>query len=382
MISMEVQDLSAWLSVCLTPSLNNKSIRFLLQHFENVEDIFNSKIDSPDVTGKSPQPDSFKRLIDQCRAYRARPESTKKIRQALLWQQQKQQKQQHIITLRCSTYPPLLKEIPDPPLILYVAGLLDALALPQIAMVGSRKASPGGKAIAKRLAGDLTSAGYSVCSGMALGIDSESHHGALENQGVSVAVLGCGIDRIYPDSNKRLAQELVEKGAIVSEFPLGTPPRPWHFPQRNRIISGLSQGVVIVEAALKSGSLITARYALEQGREVFAVPGSPHNPQAKGCHHLLKNGAKLVESSTDIIEELGAFLEFEQEQLQNQHGDINSTDRDAKILLQHIDYETTSVDTLIRQTNFDAEHVGSLLIELEIEGLIISRQGGYSLSPA
>ncbi len=270
------------------------------------------------------------RLIDQCRAYKARPESTKKIRQALLWQQQKHQ---HIITLRCSTYPPLLKEIPDPPLILYVAGSLDALALPQIAMVGSRKASPGGRAIAKRLAGDLTSAGYSVCSGMALGIDSESHHGALENQGVSVAVLGCGIDRIYPDSNKRLAQELVEKGAIVSEFPLGTPPKPWHFPQRNRIISGLSQGVVIVEAALKSGSLITARYALEQGREVFAVPGSLHNPQAKGSHHLLKNGAKLVENATDIIEELGAFLEFEQEQLHNQHGDIKRVDRDVKILL-------------------------------------------------
>jgi DNA processing protein len=376
---MEDQELSAWLSLCLTPNLNNKSIHFLLQHFENVEDIFNSKIDPPSAKGKSFQSESFKPLLDQCRAYRSKPESTKKIRQALLW---RQHKHHHIITMRCSTYPPLLKEIPDPPLLLYVAGSLGALALPQIAMVGSRKASPGGRAIAKYLAGDLAAAGYSVCSGMALGIDSESHLGALENKGLSVAVLGCGIDRIYPDSNKRLAQELVEKGAIVSEFPLGAQPKPWHFPKRNRIISGLSQGVVIVEAALKSGSLITARYALEQGREVFAVPGSPHNPQAKGSHHLLKNGAKLVENAADIIEELGAFLEFEKEQLQSQYGDLKRLDRDAKILLHHIDYETTSVDTLIRQTNFDAEHVGSLLIELEIEGLIISRQGGYSLSPA
>ena len=374
MIRMERQELAAWLSLSLTPNLNNKSMRFLLQHFENAEGIFNSKID---------QQDSLKegciRLLDHCRSYRAKSEINKKIQHALLWHQQSQHQ---IITLCCSAYPPLLKEIPDPPLLLYVAGSLEVLNTAQIAVVGSRKASPGGRTMARRLAGDLATMGYSVCSGLALGIDSESHQGALEKCGRSVAVLGCGIDRIYPNANKRLAQELVEKGAIVSEFPLGEPPKPWHFPQRNRIISGLSQGVVIVEAALKSGSLITARYALEQGREVFAVPGSPHNPQAKGSHHLLKNGAKLVENISDIIEELGAFSQFEQEQHYKSQSTKLHLGKDAKILLQHMDYEATSIDRLIRRTNFNAEHIGGLLIELEIEGLIILRQGGYSLSPA
>lgn len=217
---------------------------------------------------------------------------------------------------------------------------------------------------------------------MALGIDTESHQGALEQKGRSVAILGCGIDQIYPYANKKLAHLLVKEGAIVSEFPLGMPPKLWHFPQRNRIISGLSQGVVIVEAALKSGSLVSARYALEQGREVFAVPGSPHNPQAKGCHHLLKNGAKLVENVEDIIEESGAFKKFEQERMQA-HNDITKlVVNDAKILLQHIDYEVTSVDTLIRQSQFNAEQVSALLIELEMAELISPRQGDYSLLPA
>ncbi len=283
--------------------------------------------------------------------------------------------------MECKAFPPLLKEIPDPPLLLYVAGSLDLLSFPQIAMVGSRKASPGGRAIAKRLAGDLVKAGYSVCSGMALGIDTESHQGALGEKGPSVAVLGCGIDQVYPNTNKRLAHCLVNEGAIVSEFALGASPKPWHFPQRNRIISGLSQAVVIVEAALKSGSLISARYALEQGREVFAVPGSPHNPQAKGCHYLLKNGAKLVENVADILEELGAFQRFEQAPIEDYESSKKYIADDAKLLLGHIDYETTSIDALILETHFSVEHHSRLLVELEILGLITPRQGGYSLSP-
>jgi DNA processing protein len=371
---MQDKELTAWLYLCQTPGLNNQNIRFLLQHFGNAEAIFNSK-----VIQHLAKEDKLFRFVDLCRAQKAKPDIKKKIQQALFW---KQQKHHHIVTLRCKAYPSLLKEIPDPPLLLYVAGTLEALAEPQIAMVGSRKATPGGRAMAKHLAGDLVSAGYSVCSGLALGIDSESHRGALEKQGISVAVLGSGIDQVYPQANKNLAYELVKKGAIVSEFPLGTAPKPWHFPRRNRIISGLSQGVVIVEAALKSGSLISARYALEQGREVFAVPGSPHNPQAKGCHDLLKNGAKLVENAADIIEELGAFIKLEHERQQIHNDSTSCLANDARILLNHIDYETTSVDALIRQTNFNAEQISGLLIELEIEGLIISRQGGYSLSPA
>jgi DNA processing protein len=236
--------------------------------------------------------------------------------------------------------------------------------------------------MAKRLAEDLANSGYSICSGMAMGIDSESHIGALDNQGVSVAVLGCGIDRIYPQSNKNLVRQLAQQGALVSEFSLGTSPKPWHFPKRNRIISGLSQGVVVVEAALQSGSLITARYALEQGREVFAVPGSPHNPQAKGSHYLLKNGAKLVENAADIIEELGAFIELEREQLSSKVKETKHLNKTEQALLKHIDYEVTNVDLLIHQTGINAGLISSMLIELELEGLIISRQGGYSLSPA
>ncbi|MBN4075074.1 MAG: DNA-protecting protein DprA [SAR86 cluster bacterium] len=369
---MEEKELSAWLSLCLTPDISNKSIRFLLQHFNNnVEQIIHPR--------RHEKNKEICSLVAQCRAHKAKPETNKKIQQALLWQQEKQQ---HIITLHSDTYPPLLKEIPDPPLLLYVIGSLQALTLPQIAMVGSRKASPGGRAMAKRLAGDLATGGYSVCSGMALGIDSESHMGALEKQGVSVAVLGSGIDQIYPRSNLNLAEQLAVKGALVSEFPLGTPPKPWHFPQRNRIISGLSQGVVVVEAALKSGSLITARYALEQGREVFAVPGSPHNPQAKGCHHLLKNGAKLVESAADIVEELGAFIDLGHEQLLSKANKTKGLNKVAQTLLQHIDYEVTNIELLIHQTGINAELIGSLLIELELEGLISSRQGGYSLALA
>lgn len=371
---MKDKELSAWLSLCMTPELSNKNTHLLLQHFTNAAKIFDEKLSLDKNLGKE-----VLGLISLCRARKANPDTNKKIQQALQW---RNQKQHHLITLHCDTYPPLLKEIPDPPLLLYVVGSLAALCLPQIAIVGSRKASPGGKVMAKRLAENLVRYGYAICSGMALGIDSEGHQGALTEQGISVAVLGCGIDQIYPRSNARLAKQLAARGALVSEFPLGTPPKPWHFPQRNRIISGLSQGVVVVEAALKSGSLITARYALEQGREVFAVPGSPHNPQAKGSHYLLKSGAKLVENASDVIEELGAFINIQQKRRINNENPSTHLNKAAQTLLKHIDYEVTNIDLLIHQTGINAEHIASLLIELELAGLIISRPGGYSLSPA
>lgn len=370
---MKEKELSAWLSLSLTPNISNKNIRLLLRQIGNAAPVFQNEA----IQGLKEK--DFFMLAKHCRMHRFKPEIIKKIRQALDWQQDNQH---HIITLHDKRYPALLKEIPDPPILLYVAGSLEALSLPQIAIVGSRKASPGGKAMARRLAGELVGGGYSVCSGMALGIDTESHMGALEKQGTSVAVLGSGIDQVYPRANKRLAEQLVEKGALISEFALGAPPLPRYFPQRNRIISGLSQGVVVVEAALQSGSLLTAHHALEQGREVFAVPGSPHNVQAKGCHYLLKNGAKLVECAADIVEELGAFVGLEQQQLLNKTKKTKPLNKSAQCLLQHVDYDVTTVETLIHQTGLSAECIGGLLIELELEGLIIPNKGGYSLSPA
>ena len=371
---MEEKELSAWLSICQTPKLNNNHIQLLLQHVENPVQIFDDK----SLPKRIKQQDVL-RIIERCKQHKSKPARLNEIEKALRWQKQDRH---HLITIHCENYPPLLKEIPDPPPLLYVVGSVEDLSLPQIAIVGSRKASPGGKVMAKRLAEDLAVIGYSICSGMALGIDSESHLGALESQGKSVAVLGCGIDKIYPKSNSKLANLLAQQGALVSEFSLGTPPRPWHFPQRNRIISGLSQGVVVVEAAVKSGSLITARFALEQGREIFAVPGSPHNPQAKGCHYLLKNGAKLVEQAEDIIEELGVFIELGRQQLSMRSNETKALNIEEQALLNHMDYEPTSIELLIHHTGIDAELIGSMLTALELEGLIISRQGGYSLSPA
>ena len=204
--------------------------------------------------------------------------------------------------------PPPLRAIPDPPAVLFVRGELAALSAFQIAIVGSRRATRAGGRIAHRLAGELAGRGLVVTSGLAQGIDAEAHRGALEAGGRTVAVLGSSLDRIYPASHRRLAERIADQGALVSEFPFGTSPVPWNFPWRNRIISGLSLGVLVVEAAERSGSLITARLGAEQGREVFAVPGSILNPLAAGCHRLLRDGAKLVERAEDVVEELPAAV--------------------------------------------------------------------------
>ena len=208
-------------------------------------------------------------------------------------------------TLADPDYPRQLLEIPDPPVLLYVKGRTDLLACSALAIVGSRNATPQGIANAESFARAASRAGVTIVSGMALGCDAAAHRGGLEGAGSTVAVIGTGADRIYPARNQALAHAIVEHGAIVSEFPLGTPPLAANFPRRNRIIAGLARGVLVVEAADRSGTLITARLAAEQGREVFAIPGSIHSPLSKGCHKLIKQGAKLVESAQDILEEIG-----------------------------------------------------------------------------
>jgi DNA processing protein len=274
-------------------------------------------------------------------------------------------------------YPALLREISDFPLLLYGNGDPDLLRYPQIAIVGSRNCTPGGAQNAHDFAAQLSQAGLIVTSGLALGIDAAAHRGALQTTGKTIAVTGTGLDLLYPRHNRRLAEEILEQGLIVSEFPLGTEARPANFPQRNRIISGLALATLVVEAAKRSGSLITARLAAEQGREVFAVPGSIHNPQARGCHQLLRDGATIAETTRDIAVELDNLIDFVLEQqipLQRERSE-QLDDRHQKLLLA-IGYDPVNCDILVQRSGLTIDKLSSMLVLLEINDLIQSAPGG------
>lgn len=290
----------------------------------------------------------------------------------------------HLLTLHSPEYPTLLRQIVDPPPVLFVRGDPAALRGPQLAMVGSRNPSPMGRQTAYTFAKGFAQAGLVITSGLALGIDAASHAGAIAGQGITIAVAGNGLDRIYPKRHQALAQQIEHHGALVSEFPPGTPPLASHFPRRNRIISGMSMGVMVLEAAQRSGSLITARLAVEQGRDVFAVPGSIHNPMSRGCHGLIREGAKLVESCQDVLEEL--VPEVGRFQYPSDEDDAQS--RSARVLapahrqlLDDLGFEPTSVDTLVERTGLTADAVSSMLLELELQGFVSAASGGlYSRS--
>jgi DNA processing protein len=272
-----------------------------------------------------------------------------------------------LMTLADEDYPKSLLEIADPPALLYCKGRRALLSQPCLGIVGSRNATPQGERDAEAFAHTLSDAGLTIVSGLALGIDAAAHRGGLAGAGSSVAVVGTGLDRIYPAKNKALAHLLAEIGLIVSEFPLGTPPLPGNFPRRNRIISGLSRGVLVVEAAPDSGSLITARVATEQGREVFAIPGSIHSPLARGCHALIQQGAKLVESAADILDELAW-----QQRLAPPSLPESITDP----LLAAFDGAPTTLDTLAQRTGLTLDALSAKLLTLELEGRIASLPGG------
>ncbi|MDX1351898.1 MAG: DNA-processing protein DprA [Thiomicrorhabdus sp.] len=278
------------------------------------------------------------------------------------------------LTFGEKAYPQTLREIADPPILLGVRGRIELLSDPQVAIVGSRHASKQGLVTAKDFARFLSQRGLAITSGLALGIDTAAHEGGLLGMGKTVAVVATGLDRIYPASNQKLGHQIVEEGVMISEFTLGTKPLNYNFPKRNRIISGLSVGTLVVEAALKSGSLITARTALEQGREVFAVPGSIHNPQAKGCHQLIKQGAKLVESGQDVLEELSANLQYRLDlhSAQELPGLVTSqnTPQSDDTLLQYIGYEPTSLDELVVLSKQPVSSLQGELILLELAGEI------------
>lgn len=277
----------------------------------------------------------------------------------------------HVLTWDDTRYPLWLRQVAAPPPVLYVRGDPAVLGLPQIAIVGSRHPTPAGAENARLFAAELTRAGFVITSGMALGIDAASHQGALQANGLTIAIMGTGLDRCYPAAHRSLAEAIVEKGgALVSEFPLGTKPIPGNFPRRNRLISGLSRGVLVVEAALRSGSLITAQHALEQGREVYAIPGSIHNTQAKGCHALLRQGAKLVETVADILEELPAtFADISSSYVSPVPvlADIKTDELHDKVLAA-IDDAPTGVDQIIERSGLTTDAVCSILLLLELQG--------------
>ena len=285
----------------------------------------------------------------------------------------------HLITISDPGYPLVLRQIADPPPALLVRGHPSALNNVQLAIVGSRNPSPAGRRIAYQFAFDLSTIGLTITSGLAVGIDSHAHHGAVDAKGPTVAVLGNGIDSVYPKQNQRLADAVVESGALVSEFPTGYPALAANFPRRNRIISGLSVGTLVVEAARRSGSLITARHALEQGREVFAVPGSIRNPTAQGCHELLRQGAKLAECNEDILEEIGPLAAVAAGVPGSSGAGIDLSeglDGTSKVLLDNIGHEPVHIDSLIEITDLPAGIAASALSSLEIAGLIESLPGG------
>jgi DNA processing protein len=280
-----------------------------------------------------------------------------------------------IICYDDESYPALLRQTVNYPPLLYCSGNIELLANPQIAIVGSRHCTPGGAKTATDFARVLAQSGLTITSGMATGIDTQAHLGALSCGGNTIAVTGTGLDRIYPSNNRQMAYDIREKGLLVTEFPLGTSPRSDNFPRRNRIISGLCVATLVVEAARRSGSLITAHQAVEQGREVFAIPGSIHNPQARGCHQLIREGAKLVDQVSDIIEELGSLLGFIAQQQENESSDIQ-LDQEAIGLLEAIGYDPVSADALVERSGLTIDKLSSMLLSLELSNLIQSAPGG------
>jgi len=371
------ESLRNWLALTHVPNLGPVRIQTLLQYFESPTAIL--------AAGKSVWQEVG--LSEAIIAGLANP-AWDKVDADLTWLEQGNAS---IVTLDNDRYPPLLKNIPDAPPLLYVLGQVDALKQPQLAIVGSRNPTHAGKDTAHDFAEYLSSMGITVTSGMALGIDTAAHEGALKNnqgEGKTIAVTGTGLDRVYPAKNRELAYKIVENGALISEYAPGTPPLPGNFPRRNRIISGLSLGVLVVEAALQSGSLITARLASEQGREVFAVPGSIHHPLAKGCHTLIRQGAKLVETGEHILEELAGFKVLPGQKshqpgtIAKQKEDLTANtvpniDAEYQQVLKCVDFEPTSVDKVVERSGLTADAVCSMLLVLELQGYITALSGGY-----
>lgn len=340
------------------PFIGPRTVFKLLNYWPNLEELFKL---SEDEMLKAGLPSKIASSIAKF--------DLNQIDEDLQWEQYPGH---HLLTWDDSNYPYLLKEINDPPVVIYAAGNLDCLKFPTLAMVGTRNPSPIGQETAWQFAYELALSNITIVSGLARGIDAKAHHGCLAAGGKTIAVMGTGINRIYPFQHRELAEEIKQNGLLVTEFFLNSSASAGHFPKRNRIISGLSFCTLVVEAAIKSGSLITARLALEQNRDVLAIPGSIHNPQARGCHHLLQQGAKLVTTTAEILEEFNinpTKINAQPEPLVLANEVTN--------LVKFVGFELTTVNDILTRSNFDVETVTCGLAELEIQGFIKAVPGGY-----
>ncbi|NOZ52134.1 MAG: DNA-protecting protein DprA [Gammaproteobacteria bacterium] len=375
----ESGDLKNWLALHHAPGVGPAKLNVLMQQ----------SIQPFDLLGPGQQTlFDHLHLNTKTRAYLRQPD-WHAIDKDLKWAQQTNC---FIIPVTSTHYPTQLRQIADPPTLIFVQGDPELLHYPQLAMVGSRNPTHQGQETAAEFAKHLSLAGLIITSGMALGIDTASHQGALSGSGLTIAVAGTGLDYIYPSKNKELAENIASEGALVSEYITGTRPLKHHFPQRNRIISGLSTGTLVVEAAMQSGSLITARQAMEQGREVFAIPGSIHNPLARGCHTLIRQGAKLVETGNDVLHELAPIIsrhfkhpthitpiENNKNNALSSVADTQSPDTlppQQRNLLDYIEFEPVSIDTLVERSRLTSETISSMLVALELSGHIQSSCGG------
>jgi len=359
--------LKHWLALYHTPGVGAVTFHRLLEVCPNLQDLAHCSSDQLRKSGLSQKAIDALQHLD-----------TAAVARDLEWQEKPGNR---IMTCRDPDYPVLLSQVDTPPTLLYIHGNPDILSEPLFAMVGSRNPTAAGARTATEFARHLSAAGLVISSGLALGIDAASHRGALDAGAPTVAVMGTGLDRVYPARHRDLARQIAERGALISEFPVGTTPRAENFPRRNRIISGLSLGTLVVEAAIRSGSLITARYAGDQGREVFAIPGSIHNPLARGCHHLIRQGAKLVETANDIMDELGMLANScyppGQATVETEvAAEPSKLDSEYQYLIDFIAYDDTSVDQLVCSSGLTPAEVSSMLLQLELSGYIASSPGG------
>ena len=362
----ESAELTAWLTLLTAPGLSPALLFKLQQQWGSASRILAK---APAHAAK------FKIKDHTIDSWRQTPSAA--VEHARLWLQHPDN---HLILIDDPRYPQRLLQLSDPPCGLFCQGDLSLLQNQQLAMVGSRNPTPAGLSHARLFACDLASRGLTITSGLATGIDAAAHQGALQADGLTVAVIGSGLDRIYPASNVHLAAKIRESGLIISEFPPGTAPKRENFPRRNRLIAGLSLGTLVIEAALRSGSLITARLASELGREVFAMPGSVDNPMARGCHMLIRQGAKLVETAADILEELAPLIDNVPvkpiAQPSTAHAD--EYDQDYQQLLKYLDNAPRSMDQLVEQTGYSVDALSSMLLILELQGAVgIAPGGGY-----
>ena len=388
-MNLNEEELRARLQVWRAPGFGSASVQHLLSHFGNVINALDSSNNELSQAGLKPA------KIEILRSTKPSDADVD-----LMWLDGAAQR--HIISREDDHYPLSLKNTRHPPPLLFAVGNAELFNDPQIAMVGSRNPTSGGKENARAFAAHLAQNGICITSGLALGVDAESHLGALEADGTTIAVVATGMDIIYPARNRKLAERIAAQGLIVSEFPIGVKPQAKNFPRRNRIISGMSVGTLVVEAALRSGSLVTAKHAMEQGREVFAIPGSIHNPMARGCHQLIRQGAKLVETASDILEEVSTQLhtfisenhdeEWTQPKIFMDSLEKQSTpksnktaenlpeytlDDDGRLILETLGHDPVPVDQIVLKTGLTTEEVSSMLLMLELQGYIAACGGGH-----